>query len=92
MPAADRLKAWVNYVHRSSEINAPNSDLESLRSLTPVILEKLTVETLFEDAVEFCTDVLVNFPAFFSSQTYTSLAATLTSHQAKKWLSALKAG
>ena len=60
--------------------------------MIPLLLQKLTVEDLFEDTVEFFTDVLVNFPAFFPPVIYSCLAGMLTNDFAKKWLSELKAG
>ena len=82
----------MNYVHHSSVVNAPSKDIDKLKSLTPLLLPKLLDENLFEATVDFFTDVLVNFPAFFSSDIYASLARVFTSSTATVYLSALKAG
>ena len=82
----------MNYAHRSFADDAPSKDLESLKYLTPQLLPKLVDEDLFEVTVEFFTDVLVNFPAFFDSGIYASLASMITSSKATDCLSALKAG
>ena len=82
----------MNYAHRSFVDDPPSKDLESLKYLTPLLLQKLADENLFEVTVEFFADVLINFPAFFDSGIYASLASIFTSPTATGCLSALKAG
>ncbi|KAL8794878.1 MAG: hypothetical protein Q9195_002590 [Heterodermia aff. obscurata] len=86
------FQAWVNYAHGSSVVDASSKDFESLKSLTPLLLPKLADEKLFEVTVEFFTDVLINFPAFFDSGIYASLASIFTSPSATAYMTALKAG
>ena len=82
----------MNYAQSSFALDAPSRDLDSLRYLTPLLLRALVDENLFEVTVEFFTDVLVNFPAFFDSAVYASLASVFNSSTAVVCLSALKAG
>lgn len=92
LSTTDVHKAWVNYAHGSLVSDASRDGLENLKYLAPLLLQKLVNENLFEVTVEFFTDVLVNFPAFFDSSIYASLASMFTSPVATVYFSALKAG
>ena len=80
------------YAHRAYVNKGFQQGLSSLRLITPLVLHSLTVESLFEVTVEFFTDVLVNFPAFFEADHLASLATILSDASAQEWVLALRAG
>lgn len=89
---ADMYQAWVKYAHRSSLVNASSKTLESLRSLAPSLLRRLAIAESFEVAVDFFTDVLMDFPTFFDVHAYSSLATFLASDTSRNCVKELRAG
>ena len=93
----DHLQDWVNYAHgvyiNKGQVGIDFENfLHKLRSLVPVVISCLTVQELFDASVEFFTEILTNFAAFFETQHLVALANLLTSPWAQGWMSALKAG
>jgi hypothetical protein len=80
------------YAHRIYTNKGFQQGLNDLRSVIPLVLHTFTVEVLFEATVEFFTDVLVNFPAFFEPHHLASLAGILSNASAQEWVLELKAG
>lgn len=88
----DHLQAWVLYAHRIYTNKGSQQGLNDLRSVIPLVLHTLTIEALFEAALDFFTDVLVNFPAFFEPRHLASLSTILSDAPAQAWVLELKAG
>ena len=82
----------MKYGHRSSLVNASSKTLESLRSLAPSLLQRLAITESFEVAVDFFTDVLMDFPTFFDIHACSSLATFLVSDTSRNWAMELRAG
>lgn len=80
------------YAHRIYTNKGFQQGLNNLRSVIPLVLHKFTTEGLSEVILEFFTDVLVNFPAFFEPQHLASLATVLSGACAQQSVLALKAG
>ena len=78
------------YAHRAYIDKA--IELEPLRLLTPRAIQAFRVEGLLDVAVEFFSDILTNFPAFFTANDFASLAKILSSPLAQTCLSTMKAG
>lgn len=93
----DYLQDWVNYAH-GVYINKGHGEtdfvdfLGKLRPLIPVVSTCLTVRALFDVSVEFFTEILTNFAAFFETGHLVALAGLLASPWSQEWLLALKAG
>ena len=60
--------------------------------LTPLALRNLNVPGMFEVTAEFFTDILTNFPAFFTASDFESLAVTLSAGPARAYVTTLRAG
>lgn len=91
------FQAWVNYAHgvyiNKGQGGTDFTDfLGKLRSLVPAVISCLTVQELFDVSVEFFTEILTNFAAFFETKHVVALATLLASAWAQEWMSALKAG
>lgn len=67
-------------------------ELGPLRVLTPLALENLIIEGLFDVTAEFFIDILSHFPAFFTPSDYSSLSEILSSPLAQSHILTLKAG
>ena len=78
------------YAHRAWIDKA--LELEPLRRLTPLALQALYHEDLYDVTVEFFTDVLANFSAFLTANDLESLSALLASTRAQQIVSQLKGG
>ena len=78
------------YAHRAYIDKA--IELEPLRLLTPRALQAFSIEGLLDVAVEFFSDILTNFPAFFTPNDFASLAKILSSPLAQSYLLTMKAG
>ena len=78
------------YAHRAYIDKA--IELEPLRLLTPLALQAFNVEGLLDVAVEFFSDVLTNFPAFFTASDFMSLARILSSPLVQSYLTTMKVG
>lgn len=78
------------YAHRAWIGNAMN--LDPLRVLTPFALQSLTITDLFDASADFFTDVLTNFPAFFTAGDFVSLAVILSGQSAQEKIITLKSG
>ena len=78
------------YAHRAYIDKAIG--LEPLRLLTPQALQAFSVKGLLDVAVEFFSDVLTNFPAFFTANDFLSLAKILSGPLAQSYLSSMKGG
>lgn len=78
------------YAHRAWIGNAMN--LDPLRVLTPFALQSLTITELFDASADFFTDVLTNFPAFFTAGDFVSLAVILSGQSAQEKIITLKSG
>ena len=52
----------------------------------------MTTEKMYDVTVEFLTDVLTTFPAFFTSSDFDSLALILSGHTAEPYIATLKDG
>ncbi|KAL8828270.1 MAG: hypothetical protein Q9191_002691, partial [Dirinaria sp. TL-2023a] len=91
------FQEWVNYAH-GVYINKAHKDtdfvdfLGKLRPLVPVLITSLTVRELFDVSVEFFTEILTNFAAFFETRHLVALAGLLASPWSQEWMLALKAG
>ena len=55
-------------------------------------MRRLAIGESFEVAVDFFTDVLMDFPAFFDGHAFTSLATFLVSDSSKNWAEELRVG
>ena len=78
------------YAHRAWIDKA--FELDPLRPLTPLAIQALHHEDLYEVTVEFFTDVLANFSAFLTADDLQSLSILLVSTRAREILSDLKGG
>ncbi len=78
------------YAHRAWIDKA--LELESLRPLTPLAIQALHQEDLFDVTVELFTDVLTNFSAFLTAGDLESLSTLLASTRAQQIVSGLKGG
>ena len=78
------------YAHRAWIDKA--FELDPLRPLTPLAIQALHHEDLFDVTVEFFTDVLANFSAFLTADDLQSLSALLVSPRARQIVSGLKEG
>ena len=75
-------RAWIDKV----------LELEPLRPLTPMAIQALHHEDLYDVTVELFTDVLSNFSAFFTAGDLKSLSTLLASTRAHQIVSGLKGG
>ena len=66
--------------------------LDPLRQLTPLAVQALYHEDLYDVTVEFFTDVLTNFSAFLTATDLESLSTLLASTRAQQIVSQLKEG
>ena len=82
----------MKYAHRSSLVNSSSKIIESLRSLIPSFLRRLAITGSFEVAVDFFTDILMDFPTFFDVYAYSSLATFLVSDTSRNWAEEVRAG
>ena len=78
------------YAHRAWIDKA--LELEPLRPLTPLAIQALHHEELYDVTVEFFTDVLTNFSAFFTAGDLESLSTILASARARQIVAGLKGG
>lgn len=83
-------QSWVIYAHRAWIDKA--IELGPLQVLVPIALNNLTIPDMFDVTAEFFTDVLTNFPAFFSISDFESLAITLSGGSAQAYIATLRAG
>lgn len=83
-------QSWVIYAHRAWIDKA--IQLGPLQVLVPMALINLTIPDMFDVTAEFFTDVLTNFPAFFTTSDFESLATTLSGGAAHAYIAALRAG
>jgi hypothetical protein len=67
-------------------------ELGPLRVLTPLVLDNLIGERIFEVTADFFIDILTHFPAFFTPSDYSSLSAILSSPFAQSRILALRSG
>ena len=67
-------------------------ELGSLRGLTPLAIQALNHEDLYEEATEMLSDILQNFSAFLTSSDYVSLTAVLSGTEAQAAIEELKGG
>ncbi|KAL9072773.1 MAG: hypothetical protein Q9161_003314 [Pseudevernia consocians] len=84
------FQSWVMYAHRAWIDKV--LELEPLRPLTPMAIQALHHEDLYDVTVELFTDVLSNFPAFFTAGDLKSLSTLLASTRAQHIVSGLKGG
>ena len=59
-------------------------DLGPIRVLTPLVLECLGYEDMFDDTAEVFIQIFVHFPEFFTPSDYSSLSAFFSSPSAKR--------
>ena len=85
------LKDWIGYAHRAW-VDKAVLELGLLRQLTPLAMVALYQDDMYGAAVELFTDVLSNFPAFFTKDDFTTLSTLLTNSKAQDILSRLKEG
>ncbi len=78
------------YAHRAWIDKA--LDLDPLRPLTPLAIQALYHEDLYDVTVEFFTDVLTNFSAFLTADDLASLSILLASTRARQIVSGLQEG
>ena len=78
------------YVQRAYSKQEPY--LQLLRSLTPKVIRHLQDPELFEVSQEFLSDVLMNFPSFFTANDYGSLISALCNPMVGDCLSDLRNG
>lgn len=67
-------------------------ELNSLRPLTPLAIQALHHEDLYDVTIELFTDVLTNFSAFLTAGDLESLSTLLVSTRARQIVSGLKEG
>ena len=84
-------KDWIGYANRAW-VEKARRELGLLRQLTPLAMIALYRDDMYGAAVELFTDVLTNFPAFFTAQDFTILSTVLTNAKAQAILSRLKEG
>lgn len=84
------FQSWVMYAHRAWIDKA--LELQPLRQLTPLAIQALHHEDLFDVTVEFFTDVLTNFSAFLTVGDLESLSKLLASMRARQIVLRLKGG
>ncbi|CAD6563862.1 MAG: hypothetical protein ASARMPREDX12_000112 [Alectoria sarmentosa] len=84
------FQSWVMYAHRAWIDKA--LELEPLRPLTPLAIQALHHEDLYDVTVELFTDVLTNFSAFLTAGDLESLSTLLASTRARQIVSGLKRG
>lgn len=60
--------------------------------LVPMALNNLTIPEMFDVTAELFTDVLANFPAFFTNRDFESLGTTLSGGSAQAYIAMLRAG
>lgn len=82
--------SWVMYAHRAWIDKA--LELEPLRPLTPLAIQALHHEKLYDVTVEFFTDVLTNFSAFLTAGDLEALSTLLASTRAQQIVAGLKEG
>lgn len=87
---ANYEQSWVTYAHRTWIDKA--IELGPLRVLTPLALHNLNIPDMFEVTTEFFTDILTNFPAFFTASDFESLAVHLSCGPAQLYVATLRAG
>ena len=78
------------YAHRAWIDKA--LELDPLRPLTPLALQALHHQDLYDVTVELFTDILTNFPAFLTADDIESLSTLLASTRARQIVSGLKGG
>lgn len=78
------------YAHRAWIDKAV--ELEPLRPLTPLAIQALHQEDLYDVTVEFFTDVLTNFSAFLTAGDLETLSELLASTRARQTVLGLKGG
>ena len=78
------------YAHRAWIDKA--LELQPLRPLTPLAIQALHHEDLYDVTVEFFTDVLTNFSAFLTAGDLESLSKLLASTRVRQIVSRLKVG
>lgn len=83
-------QSWVIYAHRAWIDKA--IELGPLQVLVPMALNNLTIPDMFDVTAEFFTDVLTNFPAFFTTRDFESLATILSGSSAQAYIATLRAG
>lgn len=83
-------QSWVIYAHRAWIDKA--IELGPLQVLVPMALNNLKIPDMFDVTAEFFTDVLTNFPAFFTTSDSESLATTLSGGSAQTYIATLRAG
>ena len=66
--------------------------LDSLRMIAPQAIQCLGDPDIFDATLEFLTDVLANFCAFFTSHHYTLIVSILCSPMAQRYISSLEVG
>ena len=69
-------QSWILYAQRIWMDQGPS--LRSLQSLSPLFLRALEQDDLHEQASELLTDILSNFPIFFTSSDFESLVELLS--------------
>ena len=84
------LQSWIMYAHRAWIDKA--LELDPLRLLTPLAIQALHHEELYDVTVEVFTDVLTNFSAFLTPGDLESLSEYLASTRAQEIISELKGG
>ena len=84
-------KDWIGYAHRAW-VDKAITELGLLRQLTPLAMIALYQDDMYGAAVELFTDVLTNFPAFFTRDDFITLSTLLTNSKAQDILSRLKEG
>lgn len=78
------------YAHRAWIDTA--LELEPLRLLTPLAIQGLCHEDIFDEASELLTDVLMSFPAFLTKSDFEALANFLSVPETRDTIVQLKAG
>ncbi|KAI9818503.1 MAG: hypothetical protein M1827_000562 [Pycnora praestabilis] len=84
------FQSWVFYSHRAWIDTS--LELEPLRALTQPAIQCLMIDQMFEVAVELFTDVLNNYPKFFSDEDTRTLLSVLSGPWAEERLARLTGG
>ena len=84
------IKSWVVYAQRASVEKA--LELESLQFLTPLAIQALQYERLYETAAEMLSDALSNFSKIFTASDYELLTAVLCGPEAQSVITEMTTG